>query len=529
MFCRKKTKPHPEVVDIASQAQEQMDTLTLPRANLSAVSSSSNIADTVKPPANSTILLSPSNAAHRALTSPKQAITNLGKTFSKIKFGRLRGGPNSAGGSGSFMPSVWYSKAQDEEEGETDEDSKSRDTSRLSLETAQISGLGIAGGSTDGLSTLPRQYSNSDIIDALARERAEDDAADETDDALAKSSSSIREQDDFVMDSCGVLATNSDQMIKAMLAKDNFRNKNVNNQEAEEINEEELRENLLRRRHKALGENRAQSLDCEQRQTKGMSLPLTTNENEQVKKPEFFIVEGEKLGIGKQGDTSQSAENISVTVQDLDSNVSNVTGDLLKPSIERTISKSAGDLVTQPEELENAKKQSVSFGGVEGNNHLLAATTRMDIVSKSADSLIIVTDAEDESTVIVDRIDSEDKVAELAKISGAMNVSKSASSTPMVSQPGPEQTWVDAAATHIYHPSMKMSFSEGSLATQLENQENPNQASVNPFSKLKVKMSSLALPPSPQTKRRLVNNAAKEKRQQSEQEFKECQSRIILL
>jgi hypothetical protein len=94
----------------------------------------------------------------------------------------------------------------------------------------------------------------------------------------------------------------------------------------------------------------------------------------------------------------------------------------------------------------------------------------------------------------------------------------------------------------LYHPCMKMSFSEGSIAStyhaeveemniDLDELELECLTNVSPLSRLKVKMSSIALPnmPSVQSKRRQAQRVARHNRLKSQLRFQECQTKIILL
>jgi len=95
----------------------------------------------------------------------------------------------------------------------------------------------------------------------------------------------------------------------------------------------------------------------------------------------------------------------------------------------------------------------------------------------------------------------------------------------------------------LFHPCMKVSFSDGSLATYatadlddlaaFEGDVDPKVAGsvVSPFSKLRVKMSGLTLPtiPSPQTKRRMAEQAAQHNKLKSQLRFSQCKTRILLL
>lgn len=91
----------------------------------------------------------------------------------------------------------------------------------------------------------------------------------------------------------------------------------------------------------------------------------------------------------------------------------------------------------------------------------------------------------------------------------------------------------------MIHPSMKLSFSDTSLSTTFHEMEHldvdlkQSEATglTSPFSKLRVKMSNLAIPNivSGQSKRSQAQNLAMENKYLSELRFKECKTRIILL
>ena len=477
---RKKSKSHPEVVDIAHQAQEKMD--TLPRANLSAVSSASNLTElspTVPRVRSPRMALSPLAATQRTITTSKQAfntskqaLSNIGKQFAgKISLNKLKVGGGSSGNS-RFMPTVWYSKVEEPEQSD----------SQLSLETARIGEVSV---SSEGLSTLPRQYSNADIIDVLKNE--------ETD---GKDIEELLNDDDVVMVSCGVLRTDSQQLLRAISSTD-FQKRNQENEST--ITPEQVTEALCRRRQANLGMSRVKSLD--EYNVKRLSLPVKTN-YKAAPTPAFFLGDDdEKLTIpSDSSQCSKSVGDVSIEIQSTDS-------DRLKPAVARQMSRSADDISsTQSQNL---------------------AATGPNPVAKSSESLIIVTDTE-----------GKEQVAE-PSAGGAVvpqhhpvhqTLSKSASAAPMPSQPDPDQTWVDSSATSLQTASqsnMVTSFSEGALANQMEGQG--SGTSVNPFSKLKTKMTNLTLPASPQTRRKQITAYAKDKRKQSEQEHREYKTRIILL
>lgn len=103
----------------------------------------------------------------------------------------------------------------------------------------------------------------------------------------------------------------------------------------------------------------------------------------------------------------------------------------------------------------------------------------------------------------------------------------------------------------LLHPSMKMSFSEGSIATAFHTSEISSSyenididdlddldisaghlSRPSTFAKLRGKMTNLTIPtviPSPGTKRRQAERASKQNRIRSQLRFQECKTRIILL
>ena len=94
----------------------------------------------------------------------------------------------------------------------------------------------------------------------------------------------------------------------------------------------------------------------------------------------------------------------------------------------------------------------------------------------------------------------------------------------------------------LYHPCMKMSFSEGSLAAafhpdldevslEASDMQTDGDILASAFSKFRVKMSNFALPsiPTQQSRQQQAKIMAKENRLKSELRFKNCKTRIILL
>ena len=107
-----------------------------------------------------------------------------------------------------------------------------------------------------------------------------------------------------------------------------------------------------------------------------------------------------------------------------------------------------------------------------------------------------------------------------------------------------DEEWVNVEYTdapqhsELFHPCMKMSLSDGSIsyhneleALALMEAAGDNANNPGAFSRFRVKMSNLALPtiPSPQTKRRLMEQTALQNKMKSQLRFKECKTTIILL
>ena len=436
------------MIDIAHQAQEQMD--TLPRANLSAVSSSSNLSalsTTSKSTQQSTKLaLSPLAATQRTLTSPKQAfntskqaLSNLGKQFAKINLNKLKVG----GGNSRFVPPVWYQKVD-----------APKQASQLSLETALI---GETSSSSEQLSTLPRKYSNADIMDVLKTE--------EPDDVVE-----LLRDDDFIMDSCGVLKTDSEQILR-VISSTSLKESQDKVDEKQQSDGEKLTAELLHRRKLHLGMTRVKSMD-EYEASKRLSLPLKSD-TKPAPKPQFFLAD-EKLIVPAESRSSRSVGDIRIDVENMGKD-----SDHLRPGVTRQISKSAENVSSS----ESQKQQ------------ILASAVITDSHGKSSESLIILTDTDAANTQ-----DNAEKVSSSSgnlerssstSVGAHMSLSKSVSATPMPSQPDTDQTWVDtsAATLPINQPSMRLSFSEGALMSQMDDGDDSSNQGVanNPFSKLKVK------------------------------------------
>ena len=122
---------------------------------------------------------------------------------------------------------------------------------------------------------------------------------------------------------------------------------------------------------------------------------------------------------------------------------------------------------------------------------------------------------------------------------------------PSVTLPGQEQesdTWVnlnvdykDRSGAMLYHPTMKMSFSDGSISYHAELEDltvsgavldDPDEAPGSALSKLRSRMSNLKLTDamaSPNTSRRRSNAVAMQNKIRSQIRFRECQTKIILL
>ena len=138
---------------------------------------------------------------------------------------------------------------------------------------------------------------------------------------------------------------------------------------------------------------------------------------------------------------------------------------------------------------------------------------------------------------------------ELATEATETSLSTEGTPHPSVTLPGEESdTWVnvnvdykDRSGAMLYHPTMKMSFSDGSISYHAELEdlvvsgvvlEGSEYAPGSALSKLRNRMSNLALPDaiaSPGTSRRRSNAVAMQNKIRSQIRYRECKTKIILL
>ncbi|ELU14926.1 hypothetical protein CAPTEDRAFT_213692 [Capitella teleta] len=152
----------------------------------------------------------------------------------------------------------------------------------------------------------------------------------------------------------------------------------------------------------------------------------------------------------------------------------------------------------------------------------------------------IITPTVEEAQMNFPANDTADITVTISSDGPPVNQSASSNVTP---NPSPK-------SSPLLHPSMKMSFSEGSIATAFHTTEigssyenidlddlddldlsEGHLSRPSTFAKLRGKMPNLSIPtmPSPGAKRKVAERASKQNRIKSQLRFQECKTRIILL
>ena len=475
------------MIDIASEAQLQLES------------------DTTKPARNH-LPVPGQHKKHygrqRGSQIPKINISNISKTMAglnpvkKMKLSRLKRKV-------PFMPAVWYRKSQEEDEEEEEERARILKGDRILTEQFVDDADAIDVIHRVSSPKSPNAPMSIDDID-ITRVLDSDTSSDLSDYDMESQGS----DDHVVLTSCGVLTVDSRQILE-MLAT----GVDIPGWSKTAANKDEVKIDAMKS-------------PSQQKSTKTL--------DQAMKFRSMSIDVGDKKEMKKNWKKSPAKE---VGRQDL------VT--FLTPENTTVGAKS----VRSPLVEEEAPMEHTNGACCKSDSVFDDVLTQDNDVSVENDSAVVAAELHavvSTSPPIAWECDldvSSEKVAEEEESWVNVNIKEDGSCAKGQDEGhSPSQGDDEAANVQLHHPCMKMSFSEGSIAAtyhaeveemniDLDELELDSLSHVSPLSRLKVKMSAIALPnmPSPQSKRRHAQRVARHNRLKSQLRFQECQTKVLLL
>jgi hypothetical protein len=454
-------------------------------------------------------------AASRNNKSSRANIMNLarlGRTFAAglnpiRRMGRLAGR-----GRGTGLPAVWYSRdkeaQQDQQYG-----------SHTSLERAKIlkGSKIVQGDENDGQQDGKLKSADTNHVQA-------DNVVVEEVESLA-----IHAEDkdsDVILESCGILATRPSQVLSSLLQ----RKKKTSSAEAvghgvtlrkeSSSSQERPKSDMYCNRNMISRQMKAKSLDIDDRD---LGTLLLKHADRKVKK---MLKDSPQLDRSRrESRESQGSGSITAIPEE---NRETYERPLVKDTSDsgsHTGSITQIPMVTvedvDPEDAKTNYENSAKNGAQEQHEPVKFYTgiSQMEDMSLSAENLSV------------------------HSISGSLSPSESGSEVNLDSWVNVDIK-VDLTASNqssnvqVFHPCMRLSLSDGSLAyhseemlndslDDMDEENSANQGST--LSKLRIRMSNLTLPSSPQQRRRQALNTAQQNKKRSQLRFKGCKTRILLL
>ena len=447
-------------------------------------------------------------------------MAKLGRTFAdlnpmrKVKLSRFRA-PRMPG----FVPAVWYSK-DNKNNDQLEEKNNSLERARILKGDHIMSGnevfhhdhVAMSAADSEQLMTLSTNYEQLRELDAVLSEDMVDG-----DLSLQASDSDA----DVILSSCGILATSSSQVLSSIL-KDRQRSQSVEalyhmrraSRKEKDAESAGSADEAKAVNHKASGPIKTRSVDLVERRRKRhySSADLYDKKRAGVVPPlEEMIFDGKvsprKFPSGAENVTSGNPQGLLRGSDAADGGVS---------------SKSTAQTSSQdypPNKVHFSMNAPLPEEEIEDNGAFLVEPPTATTTRPGAQIM--------------------DTMPGLTPNEEIKDFTSKALSDQIPSSGDPSEQRPRHPKVQMIHPSMKLSFSDTSLSTTFHDMEQldvdlkqqESSSLTSSFSKLRVKMSSLAIPTmsSTQTKRSQAQNLAMENKYMSELRFKECKTKIILL
>ena len=490
-------------------------------------------------------------------------MAKLGRTFAglnpmkRVKLSQLRP---------SFVPAVWYSKQR-----ETSADSEkgnSLERARILKGDHIVSGEEVFKDVTDGkLMTLPRNYSIEDIDTVLDEELPEGD--------LDIGLEGEDNEGDVILLSCGILATTSSQVLSSIL-KDRRRAQSVDalymmmkraNLEKNKgaSSSDETKSNCSRRqaesktvclaKSRSLIENRkkrhhssADLYDKKRMDTIGNQLEeilpevakddnTKRHEDDRKDSDEAAISGGEEVSDTQDMlfTSEKEAHLLATNTKDDTDATTNKDSDILT-QIDFTIGGHTNNQELNRGHMQGKKREEKILESEEFVEERDHETEGIEGEAGVVDEAVFDAETEAQNEAAMASVPSSHGCQVMDMMTEASGHGTSRQTLEQIPETAERPRH---PKVQLIHPSMKLSFSDTSISTMAHEMEQYDvdlktaelAAGGSPFSRLRVKMSSLALPTmsSPQTKRNAAQNTALQNKYISELRFKECKTRIILL
>ncbi len=514
-ICRKRTKPHPPTIDIATQAQ--MNTWTKTFLPMSRENSSHNLK------------VAGANLKN-VLTfkrTPGISMTKIGKTFaglnpiSKVRLAKFR--PPKIPG---FVPAVLYRKS----------DADDMANSTTSLENAKIlkgdhiimaeeafatdKDMPIVLGSELNVADLQTVLGTSFVDSHLELEPEEGDG-------------------EVLLQSCGILAVKPSLLLTYMLRQQRTKSASSLFKKETHHRTSSFKSQIYRKRQRIAAYDKSKSMDIDDKY--GMEalyvdktrVGLLTPQSEESKSPPSGA------GSPKDGDGMSPPEGYKSPPQ---------------------IHMSPPEVTVRSPEEGNSISIDTMFAAPSGKS--LSAEDIPKVVCpkpiKPGTLNTIVTAHPHQTAEPINNAELANSITFAAASQVTSDEVIEPLGPPVVAgkphqilpSPSPsdtiDETWVnleysDASEfSELIHPCMKMSLSDGSISYNADidalglissGELKIDSSNSGALSRFRVKMSNLALPtiPSPQTRRRLQEQSALQNKVKSQVRFKECKTQIYLL
>ena len=493
---RKRSKTHPNVIDIATHAHMNTWVKTAPMSRDNSASNLKNIFQMKR------------NALD---------IGKIGRTFAglnpirKVKMNRLRGR------SPQFLPAVLYHKDSEEEE---------EKGSQYSLERVKVLKGDHLVTSEEAFAAEEKVLRMSrclDDVDALVMQECEEQQLD---------LGPLSQETDVCLGSCGILATKPSQVLSSLL-----QGKRAESMDALFLLKRCGPRDILGtyseirpKRDIMVSKAKSRSLDIEDKKYRmcasaerldigSKQMSILSPQMEETTVPTMIITQGSEER--EEQEELNEIINAKELKEDGEDEVFASSGNVSPGDSQAEKSEEVpGESNKEEEEI---KEEAEKPGSVKWDMGEEAEETSVSTLSVTE-----LKPGQSDQDLSTDEVEDE-----LKELKDSNDVSPNPEENPEVNSVH--------SKSPLYHPCMKVSFSDGSIAyhgdlDDLDFGEDDDikiagAGGANPFSKLRVKMSNLQLPtmPTPETKRKAAEQTALQNKLKSQLRFSQCKTRIILL